>query len=70
MRQGLFVYCKDFDKVIDVLGKDIRWCLELINIMNNFYPWNDWEENGWYKVVFGYGFGIRWQNLGRMEEFF
>lgn len=27
-------------------------------------------ETGLYEVIFGYGFGVRHENLGRMEEFF
>ena len=78
LRQGLFVYYKNFEDVLsmaDRLGNDSYaiYAVKIIDSMRLNYPMrpSPYPRSGDdYEVTLGYGFGVSRASLPRVEQFF
>ena len=75
MRQGLFVYYKNFEDVLsmaDGLSMEgyVRYSIDILYIMNAYYPRRPMWRDDEYEVLFGYGLEVSKDSLPRVEEYF
>ena len=75
MRQGLFVYYKNFEDVLsmaDGLNMEgyVRYSVDILYIMNAYYPRRPMWRDDEYEVLFGYGLEVSKDSLPRVEEYF
>ena len=75
MRQGFFVYYKNFEDVLsmaDGLNMEgyARYSVDILYIMNAYYPRRPMWRDDEYEVLFGYGFEVSKDSLPRVEEYF